>query len=307
MKAIVTGGAGFIGSNLTRFLLEKGYDVTVIDNLSTGNEGNLPEGIEFLNYDITDSGIVNILAEQNADFVFHLAAQIDVRKSLEDPIYDLTVNSVGTLNILNGLKKAGKGKIIFTSTGGAMYGECDEPADENRKENPESPYGISKLSSENYIRVYSKWFRIPYVIMRLSNVYGPFQSTKGEAGVVAIFVDQILKKQKSKIYGFGKMERDYIYVKDVAKAAFYLSLKADNETVNISTSKKTSNLELYKMLCDKIGREYDYELEDIRKGEIMRSVMDNRKLLSKIENFKLSDIVDGLRMTVEWYGNREEE
>lgn len=306
MKAVITGGAGFIGSNLARFLLEKGYEITVIDNLSTGNKDNLPSGIEFLKYDITNDRIIDILANKKADFVFHLAAQIDVRKSLEDPIFDLKVNSIGTLNILNGMKKAGKGKIVFTSTGGAMYGECEEPANEEKRESPESPYGISKLSSENYIKVYSKWFDIPFVIMRLSNVYGPFQSTKGEAGVVAIFINQILNKQKSKIYGFGEMERDYIYVEDVAEAAFHLSLKANNEIINVSTGKKTSNLELYKTLCDKIGSGYDYDLEEARKGEIMKSVMDNSKLISKIYNFKLTDINDGLQKTVEWYENREE-
>ena len=305
MKVIVTGGAGFIGSNLTRLMLEKGYGVVVIDNLSTGSKDNLPEGVEFLNHDVSDGGITDVIARQKADFIFHLAAQIDVRKSLEDPIKDIETNTIGTINILNGIKKAGKGKIIFSSTGGAMYGECQEPAGEETRENPESPYGISKLSSEHYIKVYSRWFDIPHIIMRLANVYGPFQSMRGEAGVVAIFIEQILNKKKSKVFGFGDMERDYIYVKDVANAAYQLAVNVNNETVNISTRKSTSNLELYKMLCDIMGDDYNYELAEERKGEIIKSVMDNKKLLSLIGDFTITPIEEGLGMTVEWYKNRE--
>jgi len=301
MKAIVTGGAGFIGSNTARYLLNKDYEVIVIDNLETGNIDNIPDNVKFYETDISNSNVIDILQNEKADYIFHFAAQIDVRKSLENPIFDLNTNIIGTINILDGIKRAGKGKIIFASSGGVMYGECETPKDENERENPLSPYGISKLAAEKYIRCYSQCHNVPYVILRFANVYGPFQSNKGEAGVIAIFIEQIKNNEKSQIFGYGKMTRDYIYVKDVAKVAYITALEVNKEIINVGTMRGTDNITIYKKIADIMQKEYDYELKEARNSELISSIVNNQKLGKYLSLSELINIDSGLKGTVDWY------
>jgi len=301
MKAIVTGGAGFIGSNTARYLLNKDYEVIVIDNLETGNIDNIPDNVKFYETDISNSNVIDILQNEKADYIFHFAAQIDVRKSLENPIFDLNTNIIGTINILDGIKRAGKGKIIFASSGGVMYGECETPKDENERENPLSPYGISKLAAEKYIRCYSQCHNVPYVILRFANVYGPFQSNKGEAGVIAIFIEQIKHNEKSQIFGYGKMTRDYIYVKDVAKVAYITALEVNKEIINVGTMRGTDNITIYKKIADIMQKEYDYELKEARNSELISSIVNNQKLGKYLSLSELINIDSGLKGTVDWY------
>lgn len=305
MKAIVTGGAGFIGSNIARYLLDKGYEVIVIDNLETGNINNIPDNVEFYEVDISNSNVIDIMQNEKADYIFHLAAQIDVRKSLRNPIFDLDTNIIGTINILDGIKRAEKGKIIFASSGGVMYGECQSPKDENERENPLSPYGISKLAAEKYIKCYGQCHNVPYAILRFANVYGPFQSNKGEAGVIAIFIEQIKHNEKSQIYGYGKMTRDYIYVKDVAKVAYITALEADREIINVGTMRGTDNMTIYKKIADIMQNEYNYELKEARNSELMSSIVNNQKLGRYFNLSELTNIDLGLKRTIDWYLNHD--
>ncbi len=305
MKAIVTGGAGFIGSNTVRYLLDKGYEVIVIDNLETGNINNIPYKVKFYESDISNSSVIDIIQNEKADYIFHFAAQIDVRKSLINPIFDLNTNIIGTINILDGIKRAGKGKIIFASSGGVMYGECQSPKDENERENPLSPYGISKLAAEKYIKCYGQWHNVPYVILRFANVYGPFQSNKGEAGVIAIFIEQIKHNKKAQIFGYGKMIRDYIYVKDVAKSAYITAMELDGGTINVGTMRGIDNITIYKKIADIMQQEYNYNLKEARNGELMSSIVNNQKLGKYFNLLELTNIDTGLKRTVDWYLNHD--
>ena len=204
MNLLVTGGAGFIGSNLADALTAEGHNVTIIDDLSTGRKENIPEEAEFHKLDISSAVVDKIFERGKFDQVFHLAAQMDVRKSVQNPIFDADVNILGGINLLQASVKHGIKKFIFSSTGGAVYGEQEYfPADENHPLNPISPYGVSKLTLEKYLYYYWSEFKLPYVFLRYANVYGPRQNERGEAGVVAIFCSRLLKGEKAVVNGDG--------------------------------------------------------------------------------------------------------
>jgi len=216
MKILVTGGAGFIASQIADAFINEGHDVYILDNLSTGFEKNINPKAKFINADITSLSIFEIFSKEKFDVVNHHAAQIDVRKSVADPIFDANTNILGTINLLQACTKTGVKKFMFASTGGAVYGEQEYfPADENHPTNPVSPYGITKLTIEKYLYFYKNEYGLNYTILRYANVYGPRQNPFGEAGVVAIFASKLLKNENPVINGEGKQTRDYVFVEDV--------------------------------------------------------------------------------------------
>lgn len=275
MKVIVTGGAGFIGSHAAEAFTGAGHRVLVLDDLSSGKTENLPEGVEFENLDILDADLEKVIKSWSADAVSHHAAQISVRDSVDNPFDDLQKNIVGTLKLLEACRAAGCGNFIFASTGGALYGEQETcPAPESHPTYPLSPYGISKLSAEKYIYYYRKQHGLRTVSLRYSNVYGPRQDPHGEAGVVAIFCNNLLAGRTPVINGDGLQTRDYVYVKDVAQANLNALESSVSGEFNISTGKETDVNTLAELLLKVSGKSVRFEHGPAKPGEQRRSVLD---------------------------------
>jgi UDP-glucose 4-epimerase len=272
-RAIVTGGAGFIGSHVVDALLAAGQEVTVIDDLSSGKAANVDSQARLCELDIVERGDVEkAFAEVQPDAVYHLAAQASVVVSVEDPSRDCAVNVQGTLNVVDLATKHGA-PVVFTSTGGALYGdEAPLPTSEERIPAPLSPYGASKWAGEAYVRTWSLSSGVPHAVCRLGNVYGPRQSPHGEAGVVAIFSHHINAHKTPKVYGHGKPTRDYIYVADVVSALMAASGKSG--TFNVATGVQTDVITLWRRLCEIAGSHAEPELADLRPGELQRSCLD---------------------------------
>ena len=262
-RALVTGGAGFIGSHVTDILLANGYEVTVIDNLVSGNREQVPQAATFREIDITDDRAAELVGESGFEVICHLAAQIDVRKSVADPAYDSRVNIGGTLNLLEAVRQSGKPstRFIFSSTGGAVYGDLVlPPTTEESPKDPQSPYGTAKLSVEYYMGYYARVHGLNTVALRYSNVYGPRQDPHGEAGVVAIFCSRLLDSTPLTIFGDGKQTRDYVYVGDVARANLLAATRplpavgaVDARAFNIGTGVETDVVELARLLREIAG------------------------------------------------------
>ena len=281
MKVLVTGGAGFIGSHLVDRLIKEKHKVIVVDNLSTGKKENLNKKAKFYKVDICSPKIREIFEKEKPEIVFHLAAQINVRKSVEDPLFDAKVNILGSLNVIQNFLKPRTSNIksptfIFASTGGAIYGEAKKnPTPENYPENPISPYGIAKLTVENYLKFYKENFGLKFISLRFSNVYGPRQDPKGEAGVVTIFINKLLKGERPTIFGNGNQTRDFVFVEDVVAALLKaIEYKGNKEVFNIGTGIETSINELYevisKLLKVKIKPKYVPE----KPGDLKRNCLD---------------------------------
>ena len=262
MKILLTGGAGFIGSHVADELIAKGNRVVIIDNLSTGFEYNINPESKFIKADITDfKKIEEIFAEELPEIVYHFAAQIDVRKSVSDPLFDAQTNIMGTLNLIKLSNDIKVNKFIFSSTGGAIYGDTDvRPTPENHPEWPLSPYGIAKLATDKFLNYYSEVFGLKYVSLRYGNVYGPRQNPHGEAGVVAIFLNKMLNGGQPVINGDGNQTRDYVYVKDVVKANI-LSLENTDKIgiYNVGTSIEISVNDLFK----EINKNFDNKYKEV--------------------------------------------
>lgn len=305
-KSLVTGGAGFIGSNLVDKLVEMGHEVIIIDNLVNGKEEHINGKAKFYKADITDNKEISEIFKNESrnkkiNYVFHLAAQIDVNKSIENPEYDNKVNILGSLNILENCRQHEVGKIIFASSGGAIYGEVKSgPATENHPASPLNPYGVNKLTFEKYLSYYYKAFGQKYISLRLSNAYGPRQFKGGEAGVIAIFIDNAIRNKKSTINGDGFQTRDYVYVQDIARA-FVLAAKNDYiGEVNISTGKEFNLLDLVKFIEFKLGRPIEKEFGPAKIGDVRRSVLDStfaRNVLGWRPEITLED---GIGRTLDW-------
>jgi len=300
VKAVVTGGAGFIGSNLVHELKNRGFDVLVIDDLSNGNPENLPENVEMVQMDIRDKGLIDVFKGFKPHVVFHLAAHIDVRKSLENPVYDFDVNVNGTINIIKGMIESGAEKIIYSSTGGALYGDRTGSTEEIIPD-PISPYGASKLAGEYYIKIFSLWKGFRYTILRYANVYGPRQSSSGEAGVVAIFMENLLNRRVPVLYGYGKMLRDYVYVRDVVSANVLSIERGDGETLNIGTGIETSVSELYELVQRITGIYIQPELKEARPGELKVSSLNSDRAREKLGWEPEYSLEKGLKETWEWF------
>ena len=281
-KVLVTGGAGFIGSHVVDRFLESGYEVAAADNLVTGNIENINgKNIKFFNIDIRDrEKLEELFSIEKPDYVIHLAAQVSVSSSVEDTVYDAEENIMSLINILELCKKYNTEKIVFSSTA-AVYGIPEEvPSKESNKTAPLSPYGLSKLTGEEYIKMYSGLFGVNYVILRYANVYGPRQSAHGEAGVVSIFNDKIKANGDIFIEGDGLQTRDFVFVKDVSKANFICATEnIKNETFNVSTNTDISILELFNTMKKYSEYTKDAVHKEARKGDIRNSRLDNTKLL----------------------------
>ncbi len=305
MKALVTGGAGFIGSHMVDRLVGEGREVRVIDNLSSGEQrlGFLKTaGVEVDRLDIREVQSAKLIESFRPDEIYHFAAQMDVRRSVVDPIYDADVNVLGTLTILGAAAKVGA-RVITASSGGCIYGEADPdrfPLDEQTPKNPDSPYGITKSVMEDYLRFYKSVSGLQYANLALGNVYGPRQDPAGEAGVVAIFGLRLLKGEPCYIFGDGTQTRDYVYVGDVIQAFFAASCKGEGETFNIGTGLQTSVNDLYGILAEICGVDAEPEYKPARAGELARSCLNSAKAGRLLGWSPQKNLDDGLAETVEF-------
>lgn len=302
MKIIITGGAGFIGSNTVDGLIEAGYKVVVIDNLSTGKKENINNNAVFYQADIRDKGIKEIFSKEKPDMVIHNAAQISVRLSVDEPVLDADINILGSLNIIEAARINKVKKIIFASSGGTVYGEQKFfPADETHPLNPISPYGVAKLAVENYLYYYYQSFGLEYIALRYANVYGSRQDPLGEAGVVAIFSKKILEGKAPIINGDGKQTRDYVYVGDVVEA----NLKALNSdfvgSLNIGTGIESKVLDLFKFLKETAVTDIEKIHGPAKKGEQRRSVLSYDKAKDIIGWVPKVKLGEGLSKTYHWF------
>jgi UDP-glucose 4-epimerase len=281
--ALVTGGAGFIGSHVVDELLARGYDVTVVDDLSTGLAGNVAHAAQLVELDIVDGeALGRVVAETGAAFVCHLAAQSSVTVSVKQPTRDLASNVQGTFNVCQAAKAAGA-TVVFASTGGALYGDrAPIPSSEAVLPEPLAPYGASKLAGEAYVATWRRFHGLPNAVLRLGNVYGPRQRSDGEAGVVAIFSDTLLRGESPRVYGDGRQTRDYVHVSDVARAFADVAEARAGGTFNVGWGVERSVLDLLGALQRAAGTEFDPRFEPLRAGELLRSALDSRLLAATI-------------------------
>jgi UDP-glucose 4-epimerase len=307
MRCLVTGGAGFIGSNLVDALLARGDAVTVVDDLSTGRRGNLDAalagGAELAELDIREgAALAELATAARPEVVFHLAAQIDVRKSIADPAFDASINVGGTANVLEAARLAGAGRVVFTSTGGAIYGEGEGralPLAEDAPLAPEAPYGQSKFAGEGYLALYERLYGLSTVSLRLGNVYGPRQDPLGEAGVVAIFCGRLRAGERPTVYGDGRQTRDYIYVGDVVAAALAAAESEAGGPINVGTGIETDVLELARRLGELGGEGFEPELAPARPGEVQRISIDPGRAERELGWRAVTGLDKGLRLTLE--------
>ena len=305
MKTVlVTGGAGFIGSHLADRLLKEKYKVVVIDNLATGRRENLNPKAKFYGVDICSPRISGIFTREKPEVVFHYAAQINVRKSLEDPRADAKINILGTLNILENCRTYKVKKIIFASSGGSIYGETNNiPTSENQPGNPESPYAISKFVAEKYLDFYKRKYGLDCGVLRYANIYGPRQNPQGEAGVIAIFIDRLINSKKPVINGDGKQTRDYVYVTDAVQAAFLLlkSPSLRKPIFNVGTGIETSVNQIYKLISEKIGKKILPKFVSAKAGDLKRSCLNSLKIKRELGWRPTYDLDRGVEETVKWF------
>lgn len=283
MRALVTGGAGFIGSTLVDRLLAEGHEVDVVDNLSTGSLRNLAAAraeharhLRIHQLDITDPELTEVVVRARPEVVFHLAAQADVRVSVNDPVFDATVNLIGTLRVLEAARTAGVARVVFAASGGTLYGEPDEselPITESVPHRPLSPYGVSKKAAIDYLVCYRELHQVEFSALALANVYGPRQDPHGEAGVVAIFAQKLLDGEPVTIFGDGNQTRDFVYVDDVVDAFYRAATRGGGLVCNIGTGLETSVNELYAAMAQAAGSELEATYAPARPGELARSAL----------------------------------
>lgn len=305
MRILVTGGAGFIGSHVVDAYIEAGHEVFVVDDLSTGKRENLHSRAHFIHADILDLAVRKLIAAEKIDIVSHHAAQMDVRRSVADPLFDARVNLLGMLNVLEGAREAKVKKVIFSSSGGTVYGEQEMfPADEAHPTKPISPYGVSKRAGEHYLYFYSVEYGIPYVALRYANIYGPRQDPHGEAGVVAIFTLRFLSNEQPVINGDGKQTRDYVFVKDVARANL-AALEVDYcGPINIGTSLETDVNQLFHHLRALTNSTLPETHAPAKPGEQRRSVLAWNRAKDVLGWRPEVGLEEGLRQTVEFFRSR---
>ena len=302
MKIVVTGGAGFIGSNVVDELISNKHEVCVIDNLSTGTIDNLNDKAKFYKYDITNIDILKLIFEiERPEVVYHFAAQIDVQTSLKKPAFDANINIVGTINVLECCRKYEVKKIIYPSSA-AVYGNPKYlPVDEKHPIDPISFYGISKYTPEHYIKIFCSLYSIKYTIFRYSNVYGIRQDPKGEGGVVSVFIDKFLNNESLVIFGEGEQTRDFIYVKDIAKANLLALNCGDNMILNISTNIPITVNELYETMKNIFNSDVKAVYKEPRQGDILHSSLDN-KLATEFLQWKIQyKFENGVSETIAYY------
>jgi UDP-glucose 4-epimerase len=297
MRAVVTGGAGFIGSHVADALVARGDEVVVVDDLSSGRRDSLPPEARLVEADIRDEALSALFEEARPEVCFHLAAQASVTVSVERPAHDADVNVLGTIQVLEAARGVGA-KVVFSSTGGAIYGECDGPMKEDSPRRPVSPYGTSKLAGEEYLAVYNRLYGAGHVALRYANVFGPCQDPHGEAGVVAIFFDRLKVAEPCRIFGDGRQTRDYVYVGDAVRATLAAAGHAGG-IFNIGTGVETSVLELYERCRRTTGSNAAPEHAPARPGEAQRSVVDPALAAAELGWEPQTSLDDGLQATWE--------
>ena len=312
-KALVTGGAGFIGSHVADLFIENGYGVEVVDDLSSGKRENIPKKARFHEIGVNSKEFARLVSDGKFDVIAHLAGQIDVRKSVADPSVDATINILGTLNLMEALRTSkGKARVVFTSTGGVLYGDFNTPPNsETYPKDPESPYAIAKLSIELYLAYYGRVHGLDSIAVRFGNVYGPRQDPHGEAGVVAIFSGRILNNRPLTVFGDGLQTRDYVYVGDVARAVWLAATKPlpekgrlDARAFNIGTGVGTSVLEIVKKLKAAAKSDVPVEFAPHRPGEQQESFVNPEKAKAGLGWVPEISLADGLAKTYAWFAAR---
>lgn len=301
MKILVTGGCGFIGSHIVDRYVDEGHDVVVIDNLSTGDIKNLNPQATFYKKDVCDETFDEIFQQEKFEIINHHAAQINVRTSVDDPRFDAQVNIIGTVNLLTLGMKYGIQRFIFASSGGAIYGEPEQfPITENFPLNPLSPYAVAKMAAEKYITAFAKMYAFHYTILRYSNVYGPRQISKSEAGVISIFINQILDNKECIVFGDGHQVRDYVYVYDVVEANVR-ALNCRSDMFNIGTGVATSVNDLIDIFSDITNKKIDHKHNAPRPGEVFKNVLDCSKAASVLQWKPTTPLRQGIHTTFEYF------
>jgi UDP-glucose 4-epimerase len=301
MKALVTGGAGFIGSHVVDLLLAHGHDVAVVDNLVTGKRENLPMRSRFYEQDIVSPTLRDVFAAERPEVVFHLAAQMSVKASTDDPLYDAEVNVLGLVNTLNTCVATGVRKVVFASSGATFGNPSSLPMDERHPQLPESPYGITKMVAEHYLRYYALDHGLAYTALRYGNVYGPRQDSNGEAGVVAIFARRLLAQQTPTIHWDGEQTRDYVYATDVARANLLAATAGDNQCYCVGTGVGTSVNQIYQLVCAALNVDVPPRRGPRRPGDLRHAYFDTRKARADLGWTPQVSLRDGLQRTVEFY------
>ena len=302
MRILVTGGAGFIGSHVAAAYVESGHEVLVLDNLSSGKEGNVPAGARFVFCDVGSDTAPEAVRTFRPEVINHHAAQINVRRSVADPVFDARENILGSLALLEAARTAGVRKVIFASSGGAGYGEQEEfPADERHPLRPVSPYGVAKVSVEMYLHFYRVQYGLAYTALRYSNVYGPRQDPHGEAGVVAIFSERLLRGQTAVVNGDGEQTRDYVYVGDVVRANLAALTRGDGLAINIGTGIETDVNALFRKLRDLSGSRQEEIHGPGMPGEQRRSVIENALAYNELGWYPETSLDDGLALTLAYF------
>ncbi len=305
-KSVVTGGAGFIGSNLVDRLVDEGHAVLVLDDLSSGSIANLKDArsrgdVTLHQIDVTNNEVVDLVRAFQPETLYHLAAQIDVRHSVADPVFDARVNVLGTVNMLEAARHGNAERFVFASSGGAMFGDTfNIPTPETQTKRPESPYGVSKAVVDGYFEYYSRTYGLDCMSLGFANVYGPRQDPHGEAGVVAIFVGALLEHQTPTIYGDGLQTRDFVFVEDVADALFRAARIGGNRYLNIGTGVETSVLKLYDTIVGATGVDVAPVMAAGKRGEQLRSCLDNSAARAHLGWEPWTTLEDGIAATVEW-------
>jgi len=309
MKALVTGGAGFIGSTLADRLLDEGYDVDVVDDLSTGSLANVADAraghrgrFSFHRLDIRTPAMVDLIVHRRPEIIFHLAAQADVRVSVARPGFDAEVNVLGSLNVCQGALAAGTGKIVFAGSGGTLYGVPEDlPVREGHPQRPISPYGVAKKAVGDYLHYYREVHGLEYTVLALANVYGPRQDPHGEAGVIAIFAAKLLARERPTIFGDGEQTRDFVYVDDVVDAFVRSTEKAGGLIVNIGTGEQTTVQQLFDVMSRVTGFKDPAHYAPARTGELQRSALDPGRAAIHLGWKPWTGRDEGLRQTLEWF------
>jgi UDP-glucose 4-epimerase len=299
MRAIVTGGAGFIGSHISDALFARGDEVHVVDDLSSGSRENVADGVTLHELDIRDESLGELAARLRPEVVFHLAAQADVGTSVDQPAFDADVNVVGTIRVLEAARSVGA-RIVFASTGGAIYGECERPAREEDERRPLSPYGTSKLAGEEYLATWNRLYGMSHVACRLANVYGPRQRPSLEGGVVAVFLDRLRGGRDAEIFGDGKQTRDFVYVGDVVEALLAAGSAPPGGILNVGSGTETSILELHRLCAKTAGAEQQPRFAPARPGDLRHSVLDASRVERALGWRAKTTVAKGLAETWGW-------
>ncbi len=301
-SVLVTGGAGFIGSHVAEACLRDGHRVVIVDNLSTGSRGRVPGGARFVEADLTAMDLAALLREEKISVVNHHAAQIDLRASVRDPVRDARINVIGSLQVFEACRAAGVRRVIFSSTGGAIYGEPEgEKADESHPTNPVSPYGVAKLSVEKYLHFYRVEHGFQTIVFRYANVYGPGQNGQGEAGVVAIFAEKMLRGEGPRIHGDGEQTRDYVFVLDCVEANRRAIDTSASGVWNVGTGVETSVNRMESLIRRSIPEAPAAAHDGAAPGEQRRSLLDGRRLLHDFGIGGYTPLEEGLETTISWF------